>query len=359
MISDRFHQRLARAAPRDVGVRTALPMAAVLLLAGCAGVGDVATSAAPPPAWPPAPEAARIAFVRSISVPEDIGITRGWWRRLGDLLVGRTPTERLIQPMAVAVGADASVFVADPGAGGVHRFDRRRGRHDLIRRADGAALVSPVGLAAGARGEVYVTDSALDEVFVIADGAAVATPAGLRGQFEQPTGIAVDPATGRVYVVDTGEHNIKIFDRAGTPVAQFGRRGAGDGEFNFPTMLWRGDDGRLYVADSLNFRVQVFDGDGRFLYKFGRLGDGTGDHLRPKGVATDRHGHVYVVDSLFHTVQIFHGTGRFLLNVGQRGGGAGEFWLPSGICIAADGDIFVADSRNHRVQVFRYVGEAS
>jgi DNA-binding beta-propeller fold protein YncE len=329
------------------------------MAAGCAVSSDAGKTAAPPMTWPPAPEVARIAFVRSISGPEDLGITRGIWRRFGDMLVGRSITEQLVQPMAVAVGADDAVFVADPGAGGVHRFDIKRGRHDLIRRRDDAALRSPVGLAAGAHGEMYVTDSSLDEVFVIAEGATIAEPAMLRAQFEQPTGVAVDPRSGRVYVVDTGEHCVKIFGRDGAQVAKFGRRGSGDGEFNFPTMLWRGADGRLYVADSLNFRVQVFDGNGGFLYKFGRLGDGSGDHLRPKGIATDRHGHVYVIDSLFHTMQIFHATGRFLLNVGQRGSGIGEFWLPSGVYVGTSGDIFVADPRNHRVQVFRYLGDES
>jgi len=44
--------------------------------------------------------------------------------------------------------------------------------------------------------------------------------------------------------------------------------------------------GRLYVVDTLNFRVQVFDRDGTPVFDFGELGLSVGNMSRPKGVAT-------------------------------------------------------------------------
>ena len=55
---------------------------------------------------------------------------------------------------------------------------------------------------------------------------------------------------------------------------------------------------RIYVTDSLNCRIQVFEADGQFQRVFGSAGDGPGHFSRPKGVAVDRAGHVYVVDAL-------------------------------------------------------------
>lgn len=312
----------------------------------------------PARAWPAAPESARIVYAYSFSRPEDIGIARGFFARLGGWIAG-AKEDRLVRPMAVVADAEGVIYVADPGARGVHRFDIARRRYDLLRRAGGAPQPSPVGLALGPRGEVYVTDSALDSVFVIAPRAGAMTPLALKAPLAQPTGIACDPATGQLYIVDTGSHQVKIFAPDGTLQTAFGRRGTGDGEFNYPTFLWRDDAGRLWVADSLNFRVQEFDAAGRFLGKFGRIGDGSGDHARPKGIATDRAGHVYVVDSLHHAMQIFDDNGAFLLGVGEQGRGPGEFWLPTGIYIAPDNHVYVADSYNRRVQVFRYVGGAS
>jgi DNA-binding beta-propeller fold protein YncE len=245
--------------------------------------------------------------------------------------------------------------VADPGAKGVHRFDPVAERYDLIAAQGGAGLPSPVGLARGNDGEVYVTDSELAQVLVIRPGAKAALPLALP-QMGQPTGIAFDPATGRLYVVDTAAHCVNIFNRDATLHARFGRRGAADGEFNYPTLLWRDAEGRLYVTDSLNFRIQVFDAQGQLLRRFGQAGDGTGDNIRQKGVATDSYGHVYVVDALFNAVQIFDQSGRLLLSLGGLGSDRGEFWLPVGIFIGEEDLIYIADSYNQRIQILRYVG---
>ncbi len=340
-------------------LRGCLALLALTIVSACAPSPMMPSSAAEPRVWPAPPETVRIAYAYSFSRPEDLGITKGFFARLGEWIVG-AEQNNLVRPMAIVVTAEGMIYIADPGVQGVHRFDTVRHRYRLLRRAEDAPLPSPVGLALGPRGEVYVTDSALDAVFLIGSSRDKhVTPLALKAPLTQPTGIACDPATGQLYVVDTGNHQVKIFAPDGSLQSAFGRRGIGDGEFNYPTLMWRDNSGKLWVTDSLNFRVQVFDAAGRFLNKFGRLGDGSGDHARPKGVATDRAGHVYVVDSLHHAMQVFDTKGAFLLNVGEQGRHAGEFWLPTGIYIATDNHIYVADSYNQRVQVFRYVGGSS
>jgi DNA-binding beta-propeller fold protein YncE len=336
-----------------IAVLLALPIVLVLASAGCAPPAQTTENKAPL-VWPAAPDAPRVVFVKAFSRPDDLGISRGFFTRVADLLFGGDEA-RLVRPMAV-VATDDVVYVADPGAKGVHRFDQKGGSYALIHAAGGTALISPVGLALGDAGEVYVTDSALAAVFVIRPGAKEATLLALGARLVQPTGVAYDAARGRLFVVDTASHRVNVFTREGALESSFGQRGSQAGEFNFPTLLWRTREGQLYVTDSLNFRIQSFDEDGRFLAKFGGLGDGTGDLPRQKGVATDRYGHVYVVDSLFHAVQIFDGRGRFLLSLGGMGQERGEFWLPTGLFIGADDRIYVADSYNRRVQVLRYIG---
>ena len=88
---------------------------------------------------------------------------------VADTLFGGSEAH-LVRPMAV-VAVDGVLYVADPGAKGVHRFDQPKGEYDLLHAADGGALPSPVGLARGADGDVYVTDSVLAAVFVIRRGA--------------------------------------------------------------------------------------------------------------------------------------------------------------------------------------------
>lgn len=322
-----------------------------------AAVSGCAATAPPPPGpllvWPEAPDAPRIAFVQSISRPADLGIEKSLLERIGEWLLGEDE-RRILRPMAV-VAAKGVIFVADPGVKGVHRFDTIAGRYDIIRGERDAALLSPVGLASGPDGEVYVTDSALARVLVIRAGATEASPLDTPALL-QPTGIAFDTAGGRLLVADTKAHEIRSFTREGKPIASWGRRGTGPGEFNYPTQLWLDPAGRLFVTDTLNFRIQILDPQGRFLGKFGRPGDGAGDFMRHKGLATDSFGHVYVVDALLNAIQIFSRDGELLLSVGDMGRGRGEFWLPAGLFINGEDTIYVADSYNRRIQVFRYVG---
>jgi len=295
----------------------------------------------------------RVAYVRQFSRPDDFGISKGLFQRLGELIFGGSEA-RLIRPMAV-VATNGVVFVADPGANGVHRFDQTAARYDLIIAEGGHSLPSPVGLALGSEGEVYVADSDLAQVLMIRPGAKAATPLALP-QMAQPTGIAFDRSSGNLYVVDTGAHRVNVFRRDGAPAFAFGGRGDAQGEFNYPTLLWLDPAGRLYVTDSLNFRIQTFDLQGRYLSGFGQVGDASGDNVRPKSVATDSHGHVYVVDALHNALQIFDARGRYLLSIGSLGDDRGEFWLPAGIFIGDNDTIYIADSYNQRIQVLRYIG---
>jgi sugar lactone lactonase YvrE len=335
--------------------RTLLIAALVLVAASTVCHGVVREEAASPaPVWPAPPDPPRIAFVRAFSRPADLGIGRSLVGRLWDIFLGAQDPQ-LVRPMAVIATKEA-IYVADPGARGVHRFDTLASRYTLIRGPKDTPLPSPVGLVEGASGEVYVTDSKLARVFRIRPGAGTAEPLQLSAELTQPTGLAFDPSKRRLFVTDTTAHRIFVFDGRNRLLTTIGRRGDGDAEFNYPTLLWRSPQGRLYVTDSLNFRIQIFDEEGHFIGAFGRQGDGGGDAPRPKGVATDRHGHLYVVDSLLHGMQIYDETGRFLLPVGQQGRDPGEFWLPAGIFVGPDDYIYVADSYNRRIQVLRYVG---
>lgn len=332
--------------------------ALLVAMSGCTTVGEKQTTDQPGEiykVWPQKPEKARIAYVKSFSLAADLGISKSFFARIVDFFTGRDDWQ-LVRPMAVLATGDEKIYVADPGAGTVHRFDTENGQYTAILRQDDQALPSPVGLALGIKGELYIADSFLTKIFVVADGSNIAEVMEFDIAPKRPTNIAVDQNSQRLYVVDSEDHNIKVYGTDGLLLNTIGRRGNRDGEFNFPTMIWLDNQDRLLVSDALNFRIQMFNLDGRFVKKFGQRGDGTGDMSRPKGVASDSYGHIYVVDALFHSLQLFNDTGEFLLNVGHRGNATGEFLLPTGIYIDRDNIIYVADSHNSRIQMFRYIG---
>jgi DNA-binding beta-propeller fold protein YncE len=65
------------------------------------------------------------------------------------------------------------------------------------------------------------------------------------------------------------------------------------------------DKGRVYVTDTGNKRIAVFDADGNFLTDFGSAGFDPGQFDEPVGVAIDREGTVYVADTWNKRIQTF------------------------------------------------------
>jgi DNA-binding beta-propeller fold protein YncE len=332
---------------------------AICAMTSCAVEPRVAPfPAADGPVWPAPPAASRLAYVGAFSVAADLGIRGPIWRRLADFALGADP-QRLVAPIAVATDAAGQViYVADPGSGAVHRFDRVHNRYRRLARRGGEPLPSPVALVVSTDGRVYVADSKLGEIYVARPDSDHFERVTLTAPLSQPTGLAIDRADERIFVANTASHSVKVFAANGEFLTEFGGRGTGPGQLNYPTFLWLDPQRRLYVTDSLNFRIQRFAADGSYLNGFGSAGTVSGTLARPKGVAVDRAGHVYVVDALFHAIQVFDAHGEFLFALGEQGQDPGQFWLPAGIFISADDMVYVADTQNHRVQVFRYVGVA-
>ncbi|MBE9554627.1 MAG: 6-bladed beta-propeller [Proteobacteria bacterium] len=321
------------------------------LLATCAPAGDELERQAAlyeSIVWPEPPQQARIRLVGVFGEPEELGIRQSFLGRLWGWIAG-AEARNMVRPYAIAVNG-ARLAVADPGVGAVHLYDMAGGDYERIEWAGEQLLQSPVGVAF-VGDALYVADSALGRIFVFdAEGELTRTIEGL----DRPTGLAWDPRAGRLYVTDTLRHGIVVLDADGKRLFEFGGRGSGDGQFNFPSHLTLAG-GRLYVNDTMNFRVQTFDMDGNFVSAFGSHGDGSGDFSQPKGVGVDGEGHIYVVDALFNRVQIFDEEGQLLLAFGGDGALPGEFWLPSGMYIN-ENRIYVADSYNRRVQIFQFLG---
>jgi DNA-binding beta-propeller fold protein YncE len=273
-------------------------------------------------------------------------------------LYGPDKPSRIVSPYAVAVHADGNrVAVADTNGKCVHLFDL--GKRVYTRKdacGDPAqGFECPVGVA-WVGDALWVADSKLHAVAIIetfGPGKLIASD-----RLKRPAGIAYCPTNELCYVCDAGAHAVLVFDRQGRFVMQFGSRGAGLGQFNFPSHVACGPKspgGRaevLVVVDSLNFRVQRISLDGKALGAFGRKGDAAGDLALPKGAAIDANGNVWVVDAHFENVQAFTPDGKLLMAFGREGQAPGEFWLPAGICIDSKGRIWVADTYNRRVQAF-------
>jgi DNA-binding beta-propeller fold protein YncE/TolB-like protein len=171
------------------------------------------------------------------------------------------------------------------------------------------------------------------------------------GDFQKPFGIAADGA-GNVYVADTYNSRIQVFDTSGTFMKSWGQKGAGSGSMTLPYDVAVDGEGTVYVADTYNHRVQKFDANGVFLGQWGQKGKGSGDFYFLSGIAVGPDGAVYTVDAKMNRVQVFDNQGRFLRSWGSKGKGSGNFVEPMGLTVDESGNVYVADSEMRRVQKF-------
>jgi hypothetical protein len=159
------------------------------------------------------------------------------------------------------------------------------------------------------------------------------------GQLSSPQGLAVDPSSQNVVVLDRDNLRVQVFDPvggfvrtwgwgvldgsaalqvcdapgpcqaglAGSGAGQLGASGASGGVAIDPS------SGDVYVADPGNSRLLKFDGAGGFLGAFGAPGSGDGEFGgdSPTRIAVDSSGDVYVVDPGNARVQRFDSTGAF------------------------------------------------
>ena len=167
------------------------------------------------------------------------------------------------------------------------------------------------------------------------------------GQFGEPRGLAAD-ARGNLYVADTKNNRVQVFDGNGQFVREFGSKGPGEGQLNEPCGLAVEPQGEAWVADTWNQRIAHFSAEGKPL---GSFVDTERGFFGPRAVIVSRN-FLYVADTGNKRIVRFDKQGNKVSEWGGNGIGPGQFVEPVGLAADATGNIYVADTGNHRVQVF-------
>ncbi|MCS6817687.1 MAG: hypothetical protein NZ746_09955 [Blastocatellia bacterium] len=307
---------------------------------------------------------------------------------------------RLNMPVALALGDDGTLFIADSGNNRVRAVDPQ----GVIRTVAGggigdggdprqATLNLPYGVAVDKRGRLYIADTEHHRIRRLTLGAEnprIETIAGtglsgyngderpaIEARLNFPRGLAVD-AEGNLYIADTFNHRVRKITPDGviTTVAGTGRAGfSGDGglatraELRLPLAVAVDAEGRLYIADAGNNRVRRVELDGTIttIVGTGKRGFGGDDGPAiaaaldtPAALAFDKDGRLLIADAGNHRlrrVDLSSGTivtiaGKGTPGSGGDGGAAKEAELntPSGLAVDAEGTVYIADSGNHRVR---------
>lgn len=330
--------------------------------------------------WPQPPDIARIKF-EDILTGQKIDWAAleskqkpkmSWMDRLAGVQPDRQVKDvenkvgfQLRRVYGVAADSKGNIYAADQGVGAIFIFPKAENENlQLIKNGQDAHLPMINGLAVDDDDRLFVTDLKLHHVLVF-NGKHVEEVSFGAEYLVSPAGIALDTANRFVYVVDTQQDQVLVFDADSYKLLR--RIGTGgkkhtlttQGDFSLPTNVAVDGEGNVYVTDTLNSRVEIFDADGNFISEFGKPGDGPGHFARPKGITIDCDGHIWVVDEMQSRVQVFDKEGRLLIYFGQLGWYPGQFQAAYGIAYDKQNNrIITSEQFPGRVQIFRYVTDA-
>jgi DNA-binding beta-propeller fold protein YncE len=210
-------------------------------------------------------------------------------------------------------------------------------------------FVWPHGFRIDKEGYLWITDGrAADgrgqQVFKIAPDGRIVMTLGTKGvggetpeTFAGPADVAFGQ-NGEIFVAD-GHQNSRVvkFTKDGKFIKAWGRRGAGQGEFNVPHAIATDSRGRVFVADRGNQRVQIFDAEGNYLDEWKQFG-------RPSGILITADDTLYVADAQNNERGVVYGSAKDGIVQGWISG-----TLPESVTLDRDGALYAGETTTGRI----------
>src|SRR5579863_3112641 len=326
--------------------------------------------------WPSPPNIARIHWLNYVAgakieyTAETTTKPKASW--MDRLAGGQSDTEKvnnksfpfqMIGPYGIAIDSKGLVYVADQRVGAVFIFNMESRETQMIRNGFEAHFGWINGLAIDDDDRLFVSDGKMHRVLIFNSKHEIQSQ--VTEGLVDPVGLAIDTTNRFLYVVDTQQDQVLVYDADSLKLLR--RIGTGGknhflttpGDFAAPQGVALDKDQNVYVTDTLNDRVEIFDADGNFVSTFGKNGDGPGFFTRPKGIAIDSDGHIWVADEMQDRLQVFNREGQLLTYIGMGHGNLpGQFRSLVGVAIDKHNRVFTTEQEPGRLQMFRYVTDA-
>jgi len=254
-----------------------------------------------------------------------------------------SPVIKVKGPSDVAIDSLGNIIITDSMNNRVLKYDATGA---LIAEygelgAGVAQFAQPMGVAVGADDSIYVADALNNRIVKFKDANSDGdievsewTEYGSNGsgvmEFNNPAGVFVNGT--KVYVADTKNHRIAIFDTVdGGYWATIGSKGTDENQFRYPMDVAVDAVGDIWVADLYNNIIKRFTASGEFVIGYGAE--------LPYGIAADAEGNVYATQRTAAKILCVNNTSEYA----GKGALANQFANPTGITVDGDGNVWAVD----------------
>jgi DNA-binding beta-propeller fold protein YncE len=262
------------------------------------------------------------------------------------------------QPSDIAIGPQGRIYLVDgvndrivvTNADGTQQFTFGRSG------ARAGELRHPMGIDISKKGQVFIADTGNHRIQVFDPQGRflymfpVKTAPGEKPA--APVDVLALDRKSYLYVADKDNHKIKVHNQEGAFVFEWGGFGEVRGRFRYPGILAANQYNQVFVVDVLNTRIQEFDPDGNFITEISTWGVSPGELFRPKGVAVDKADRVFITDSFMGCIQVFTDVGGFL-GVVCADGTKRNFTTPVGLAFDAENRLHVVEMRANRIRIVK------
>ena len=262
-----------------------------------------------------------------------------------------TGESQFAKTLFMAFGPEGAIYVTDTDNFRIQKFNEMGVFvFDIQMEAESEfRFINPTAIAIGTDSSIYVMDWMFVEI----------SDANIQGEqvpkiFNYGPGIHKFDASGEFvasYPIQDLSQRIKPLESAAPGL---------DADGNYALIIPQGDTKRefllttdaqnnLYVCDSdvPNKLIIKLNANGKTIARYFLDQPGTGYIAQPTDMAVDKVGNLYVVDEKGHRVLKYSADGKFERAFGQYGDAAGEFIAPFRIAALTDGTLLIADTAKY------------
>lgn len=205
-------------------------------------------------------------------------------------------------------------------------------------------LEKPVSLWADSAGDFWVGDGKNKRVYCFGPEGELRIVLG--DKKKNKIGFPVDlfgDRSGKIYILDSQERIVLIFDQSGTRLGQLG----GSKTFARPLAVTLDDSDNIYIVEEARKKVLEFDAFKRPVASIESAA--AGQFLnRPAAAAADRQGNLFVLDLGRRSVLVYDGRRQFLQEVPLASEGK-DFRTPVDLVSGPFGELFVLETEEPAV----------